>query len=203
VELQYELTVDDVMLFHRRNLWHRWRAAGYRVMAIGVVSIVLVFLLGRSQRDVGSGRSWPLFVLPILVAVLGALAIGVTALLGLLNARSIRATLTAGAFSGTFGQRTLALSADGIIERTEMQETRRAWGLFEPVEERSGLLAFRERNVAPGTTVLGADVKALIIPRRAFRDEEHLRAFLDEARRLKAQADAAQAGRERSAAPPR
>jgi hypothetical protein len=190
MELQYDLTIDDVMLFHRQYLWRRWRMAGYRVVVLSAVLSSVVFLITRSERSATSGEGLPLFLWPILVGFLGVIGIGVTALLGLLNTRSIRASLTAGAFAGTFGRRTLALSADGVIERTEMQETRRAWAIFEPVEEGKDLIAFRESNVAPGTTILGPEVKALIIPKRAFRDEQHMRAFLDEARRFHGEAGA-------------
>lgn len=201
MELQYELTMDDLMAFHRRHLRRLWRTAGYVAALLGLVVSSLVFLVMRSERSATSSDHLPLFVWPIMTGVVTAVVAGTTALLGLVHARFVRAGLASTAPRDAFGKHTVVLCADEVIERTGTTETRRRWEAVENIEEGGDFIAFCDCKVT-SHNYWGAAMKPLIIPKRAFQDEHHMQVFLDEARRLKAEAAAAAAQAAEAQRPP-
>ena len=193
MELQYELSLDDLVAFNKYHIWHsptcrrayRWNLA----LTLGIVVIGLLIPTLSAKTD--DSR---LHLIIGLVIVLAPVALLVWLALHLhwrlSPARRVRKLLREGANKGSLGMHTLTFGQRGVTEISTVSEATWTWESFERIAE-------DKKHVY---VYLGA-VSAHVIPKRAFRDEQHMRAFLDEVRGLKAEADAAQEGPESSSFP--
>ncbi len=129
MEVEYTLTLDDYIAFQhymmrtspalRRPIW-----MGYAAI---VVLISLLFYFNEGWK------SWEnvLFSLAFLVGGLALYAWLVRSSAGY----TARRLMKEGKNKGTFGQHTLKLGQDGVVETTEVGETRASWAGVERVTE--------------------------------------------------------------------
>jgi hypothetical protein len=184
MELQYDLTVDDLVAFNKHHIWHSptCRRSYYWNLIGGIVTGLLVAIL----IGVFYGTpEWTLLYCAILVPLCWLFW---RVYYRVAMARRLRKLYREGENRGLAGAHVLITDDEGFTSKGQMGEGKLKWAVVErTVEDKDYLYVYISA------------VSALIIPKRAFRDEQHMRAFLDEARRLKAEADEAQAGRERAA----
>ena len=189
MELQYELTIDDVMAFQRRHIGRLYRVAGFAVAALVGLLSLLTFAISYSAKQAHGPASGSF--LPYLAATVFFVALAVIIVFALRanHMACVRRTLESGHGSTRFGTHTVTIEEGWLIERTALSETRRRWQAVHSIEDTEEYVAVCEGPIALPMMYAPTAVP-LIIPKRAFRDEQQMRAFLDEVARLRAAAQA-------------
>ncbi len=151
MEAEYTLTLDDYIAFQRYMM--RTSPALRRSIRIGYVAVVVIVLVFFYATEGWS--SWPnaLFSLAFLVACLALYAWLVRSS----AERTGRRLMKEGKNKGTFGQHTLKLSQDGVVETTEVGETRASWAGIERVAENETYIF-----------IYLSSTSAHVIPKRSF-----------------------------------
>jgi hypothetical protein len=172
MKLQYELDLDDVVIFNKYHVRHSptCRRSYYFNLIFGLATaVVIVLLLVR-----GSGQP----VAVTVVLLIPALVFGWLVFLlywRVSVTRRIRKLLREGGNRGMFGAHTLALLPESLVATGAMDETKLLWDRVERIVEDKAHLY-----------IYVSAISAFIIPKRAFQDKRHMQAFLDEMAKLRA-----------------
>ena len=161
--LQYELTVDDLVAFNRYHCAQSpsVRRTKYAAMFVVAMMLIAASYLIPATADVSRGV---IFALAIGFAGLFAVIFNVTYPASM--DRAIRRMCREGANKGLVGRHELEIDAEGLIERTEFNETRQSWRGVERIGETddyafiyiSAIMA----HVIPRQTVIAGDPDAFI-----------------------------------------
>ncbi|MBN1918027.1 MAG: YcxB family protein [Verrucomicrobia bacterium] len=175
MELQYELTTDDSMAYQKhsaRRLSAAFRSWPVRLGTVGVfLAGYVVFRLIRPEGTPISQTAKEYFLVMLL-----ALALSIaTSMAKRVGAARFLRDIYAGAPRSI--SVSLALRPDGIASQSDSAVGLLPWHSIRGIEEGEQHIFFLS-----GFTAIE------IIPKRAFRDEQHMRQFLDEMARLRAAA---------------
>lgn len=183
MEVEFELGIDDVLAFSR---YHERRSPAVRrarrlqqlILAIFAFLVFLAYglvcALTASPETflldirfmAGFGSVWLLFL---------ALSIAARHIQG----RVFRRMLDEGKNKSTIGKHRLSVGQRGIMDLTAFSEQCTTWQGVERIADNEEYI-FLYINA----------ISAHVIPKCAFEHMRHMKVFLDEARRLKAEADA-------------
>jgi len=176
MELQYEITLDDLVTFNKYHIRHSptcrrsywWNLVGM-IVAFVLVAVLVGALYGTPiataiHLAILLPLSWPLWHLIYRVTV----------------ARRLRKLYREGENRGLAGIHLIRIDAEGLAGTSQAGESKLKWVIVERIVEDNNHLY-----------IYVSAVSAIVIPKRAFQDEHHIQAFRDEARRLKAEGQAA------------
>jgi hypothetical protein len=177
MKIRYENTMDDLMAFHdhyvtqtprMKRIWSAYRWIGAAV----------VFLAGFF-RESASGNQDTIFRLTI--AVVGAVIVAlIIKPLMLWSARFLtRQLLSNGNNRGFLGEHELEIVDEGLIERTEYNESKAAWGGFDRIESNSQytflFVGPATAHVIPHNRLLSGDYKAFMTEfRERYKPDQKL-----------------------------
>ncbi len=178
MELQYDLTHDDRLALqrhHLRKLTAVQRSLPYRAVMVAVIVVIyILFRLAMPARTSPTGATFLFGVALCVIAFL--LRVGELVRKAIIN-RVAKKELYGG---GETEHVRLALEPEAVVSQSQWGAGRILWAAVRQIEE--------AREHIFMTTGAG---EVLIIPKRAFQDERHMQVFLDDARRLKREAEAA------------
>ena len=168
MEVEYELTKEDLYAFHWRSAFTspRARLQGWKPYAFLFVFLLLICFL-QSYGPNGFNFSFLNFAIFLIgfpiVASLTWLSTRFT------MRRFINKILKEEKpEKGQLGKHRVVLSDAGIVESTAVNESSRTWAGIDRVEQNSDYIF-----------VYVAPIQAIIIPKRAFRDLSATEAFVD------------------------
>jgi hypothetical protein len=168
MRVQFEITLDDVVAFNRYAIQHSpvFRRNYWIVMGcIPVMALIVALVNSRSWNSLS-------FWLP-LVAITIVLLIIFPLWYKHENDQTVIKVMRTGKNRGTLGKHTLLISEDGLVETTEVNESRWAWTGIERVEQiEHYIFIFVSSNAAH------------IIPKRAFASTEEVTQFYNAAKTL-------------------
>ena len=170
MELEYELTLDDYVTFNKYHIRHSpscRRSYRWNLVVLIALGLLLIVLYGAFfGTPVGTVLSCIIYV--PLGWLLWRLSYRVTV------ARRLQRALREGENRDLAGTHVLVIHDEGITTTGQMGETKLKWAVVEKtVEDKEHVYIYVSA------------VSALVIPKRAFQDEQHMRAFLDEIARFR------------------
>jgi hypothetical protein len=177
MELQYELTFEDRMAAQAHVMSKL--VAAQRTVAVRLlyIAIVVVFWIGLM---LALPRGTSVFATAMLYAAMLFVAASLLRIAGAVRKAAIHRSLKAEFYeNGQPEHATLSIEPDGLVTQTAYSAERTLWPGVKRVENAEAhiLIVLRYGVV-------------LTIPKRAFRDEQHMCQFLDEMDRLRAAAQA-------------
>ncbi len=166
--VQFEITLDDVVAFNRYSIQH---SPGFRrnywIVMGGIPAMALIVALANS-RSWHSLSFWFLLVAPAIVLM---------SIFPFWYKHEIDHTMKkimrTGKNRGILGKHTILISEDGLVETTEVNESRWAWTGIERVEQ-----------IEHYIFIFVSSTSAHTIPKRAFASTEEATQFYNAAKTL-------------------
>ena len=168
MEIEYELTKDDLYAFQWRSAFtsSRARRQGWKPYAFLFVFLLLVGLLQSYGPD---GFNFSLLNFAVLLIAFPIVALTTWLTTRITVRRFINKTLKEEKPErGQLGKHKVVLSETGVVESTAVNESSRTWAGIDRIEQNQDYIFI---YVAP--------LQAIIIPKRAFKDATAAEAFLE------------------------
>lgn len=172
-EVAYELDVDDLVELTLHNQKRSPTIRRQQVVAVALLAVPASLLIGSAAMGGFDGIA--LVVTFCAVFVFSFLLTRATS--KRVNRRLVRKVYLEGSNRALLGARRLRLAPEGLQYSSSLIETAAKWAAVERIET-TDEYAF----------LYIAAVQAYIVPRRAFGDEAHFKAFVELARRFRQQA---------------
>jgi YcxB-like protein len=167
LEIEYDITPDDLYAFQWRGVFHsaRGRRARRNVYLGWLLAVVLFAIVPAIDVD---GFAFSRISLGFILVAVPIVFAFQWCLERWLIGRAIRQLFTdERPDRGVLGRHRVVLSDDGVLESTAVNQSSHAWAGVDRVEESAD-------HIFIYTSVAAAHV----IPKRAFRDPEEAEAFL-------------------------
>jgi hypothetical protein len=161
MQVQYQLNLDDVVAF---NLYHfsRSKEAQRRIRLNQLLGIIFVLFIALMWPRWGLGLRTFFFIGYSLFLLLGY-----PAYYRWFVKRNAQKTYSEGQNKGVLGNHIIALDSDGVIEISDVGETRTTWSGVEKIEANDKYIF-----------LYTGSLMAHIIPRRAFLNEVEAYEFI-------------------------
>ena len=168
MEIEYELTKDDLYAFQWRSAFtsSRARRQGWKPYAFLFIFLLLVCVLQSYGPD---GFNFSLLNFAVLLVCFPIVALATWLSTRITVRRFINKTLKEERpEKGQLGKHKVVLTDTGLVESTAVNESSRTWAGIDRIEQDSNYIF-----------VYVAPIQAIIIPKRAFRDLSAIEAFVD------------------------